>query len=270
MLRKRRKVLLSGQRIMKGLLVTPNRTVTVDTHHHAHLDQTKSAEGPGLDQGLDQEGLEQVHLIPDQRDPEVTEDHARKGLTIMSLTGDHTGVLHVEKEDVLVLALTELGTVLTLRMTTGRRGQGQVILADRLLIQAYIKSQNHLPIQNLRKPPNLQIPPTPQSWIKEHNHQSLKGLQSDYQTLIPSASALLTWTPITVNLALITSQRPIANPPLPVHTPTLRQTKNAQKAVLVTLRPIIKGNHRPLTKALALRRTIKTLKRNPVGRTQSR
>lgn len=136
---------------MNGLLVTPNQTVILDTHHRAHLDLTKIAEGPGLDHGLDQEGLEQVHLTPKQRDPEATEDHALKGHTIMILTGDHTGVLHVETEDVLVLALTELGTVLTLKMTIGRRGQGQVTPVDHPRTQTLIKSRNPLPTQNLRK-----------------------------------------------------------------------------------------------------------------------
>lgn len=139
MWRKRKKVPLSAQRITKGLLVTPSQIVILDTHLHAHLDQTKIAGGPGLDHGQDREGLEQVHLSPDQRDPEVTEDHALKGHTIMILNGDHTGVLHAEREGVLVLALTELEIVLTRRMTTGRRGQGQVTQADRLLIQTHIK-----------------------------------------------------------------------------------------------------------------------------------
>ena len=109
---------------MKGLLVTPKQTAILDTRRHAQLDQTKIAEGPGLGRGLDQEGLEQVHLTPDQRGPEVTEDLALKDHIIMTLTGDHTGVLHAERGDALVLALTELGTVLTPRMTIGRQGQG--------------------------------------------------------------------------------------------------------------------------------------------------
>lgn len=138
MWRKRKKVPLSGQRIMKGLLVTPNQTVILDTHCRVHLGPTKIAEGPDLDHGLDQEGLEQVHLTPDQRDPEATEDHALKGHTIMILIGDHTGALHAETED--ILALTELGTVLTLKMTIGRQGQGQVTLVDHLPIQTLTKS----------------------------------------------------------------------------------------------------------------------------------
>lgn len=251
---------------MKGLLVTPNQIVILDTQLHAHLDQIKIAEGPGLDHGLDQEGLEQVHLTPDQRDPEVTGDHALSDHTITILIGDHTGALRAEREDVLVLVLTELGTVLTLRMTIGRPGQGQVTPVDRLPMQAHIKIQNHLPTQNLKKPLNLQILLTLQSWIKEHNHQSLKGLQSDYQTLIPSASALLIWTPVIVNLAPITSQRPTANPLLPVSIPILKHMKNAKKAALVTLRQIIRENHKPLTR----RRTVKIPKRKPVDQTQNR
>lgn len=242
----------------------------LDTHLHAHLDQTKIAEGPGLDHGLDQEGHEQVHLTPDQRDPEVTGDHALNDHTITILIGDHTGVLHAEKEDVLVLALTELGIVLTLRMTIGRQGQGQVTPVDRPSMEARTKSQNHLPTQNPRKPLNLQILLIFQSWIEERNRQSLKGLQSDYQTLIPSASALLIWTLVTVNLAPIGSQRPIANPLLPVCIPILKHMKNAKKAAPVTPRQTIRENHKPLIKALAQRRAVKTPKRKPVGQTRNR
>lgn len=165
MWRKRTKVPLSGQRITKGLLVTPNQTAILDTHLHAHLDQKKIAEGPGPDHVLDQGGLEQVHRTPDQRDPEVTEGHALKGHTTMILIGDRTGVLHAEREDVLVLVLTGLGTVLTLRMTIGRQERGQVTPVDHPSIRALIKSQNRLPPQNLRKPLNLQILLTLQSWI---------------------------------------------------------------------------------------------------------
>lgn len=258
MWRKRKKVPLSGQRITKGLLVTPNQTVILDTHPHAHLDQTKIAESLGLDHGLDPEGLEQVHLTPDQKDPEATEDHAPTGHTIMILIGDHTGVLHAERGDVLALALTELATVLTLRMIIGRLGQGPVTPVDCPPIQALIKSQNHLPTQNRREPVNLESPLTLQSWIKELNRQSLKGFQNDYQTLIPSASALLIRTPITENLAAIRDQRPTANPLLPVCTPTLKHMKNGKKAALVTLRQTIRENHRPLTNTLAWRRTVKT------------
>lgn len=155
MWRKRIKLPQSGQKIMKGLLVTPNQTEILDTHHHDPLDQTKIAEGPGLGHGLDHEGLELVLLTPGQKGQEETEDHALKGHTIMILTGDHTGVLPAEREEVLVLALTELGTALTPKMTIGRQGQGQVTQVDRPAIQAHIKSQNHLLTQNRRNPTNL-------------------------------------------------------------------------------------------------------------------
>lgn len=88
--------------------------------------------------------------------------------------------------------------------------------------------------------------------------QSPKGLQSDYQTLIPSASALPIWTPITVNLAPIIRQRATASPLLTVCIPTLKHMKNAKKAAQVTLRQIIRENHRPLTKAPSRRRRVKT------------
>ena len=121
---KKKRILLRDRIITKGLQVTPNRNVSLETRLHAHLDQTRIAEGPGLDHGLGQEGLEQVHLTPGQRDTEVTVDLALKGRTIMILIGDHTGVRHAEREDVLVLARTELVIVLTPRMTIGKQGQG--------------------------------------------------------------------------------------------------------------------------------------------------
>lgn len=155
MQRKGKKVSQSAQRITKGRLVTRNQTVIPDTHLHAHPDQRKIAEGPDLDHGLDQEVLEQVLHTPDQTELEVTEDRALKGPTIMNQTGDRTGVLHAGIEDVLALGLTELGTVPTLKMTTEKQGRGQVTTVGHLTTQARIRSQNHHPTQNLKKPQNL-------------------------------------------------------------------------------------------------------------------
>lgn len=268
MWRTKKEVPLDVQKIMKGPQVTLNQTEILDTHHHAHLDQIKTAEDRGQGHGLDLEGPEPVHLTPGQRDLEGTEDPDLKGHTIMILIADHTGVLHVERGDVPDLALIELGIVQTLRTTTGRLGQGQVTQVDRPCMEAHIKSPNHHTTRNLKKSLNCQILLIPQSWIKKCYHQNLKELQvSDCQIL---TSAHQTRTPVTVNLAPITSQRPAVNPLLPVCTPTLKHTRNAKKAAQVTLRLIIKQNHRPLKKALAQRRNVQTTKREAVGRTQSR
>lgn len=121
---------------MKGLLVIQSQTASPDTYLHARLDLTEITGGPGLDLGQDQEGPEQVRLIPDQRDPEANEDHVLKGHIITTQIGEHTGVLHAATEDVLVPALTEPATVPTQRTTTGRLGRGQVIPVDRPPIQA--------------------------------------------------------------------------------------------------------------------------------------
>ncbi|RVE62610.1 hypothetical protein OJAV_G00158810 [Oryzias javanicus] len=108
---------------MKGLLVTLGQTATLEIHPHGHHDQRKIEEGPGLDPDLDREGRGQVHLTPDQRDTEVTEDLALKGRTITNLIGAHTGVLPAEREDFLVLVKTEHERVLTLTRTIGEREQ---------------------------------------------------------------------------------------------------------------------------------------------------
>lgn len=243
---------------MKGLLVTPNQTVIPDTHPHVLLGRTRIADGPGLDHVLDQEAHERVHLTPDQRDHDATEDPAPKGRTITILIEDLIGVPHAESEGALALAQTELETALTPRMTKGRQGPGQAIPVDCPPIQAHIKSRNHLPTQNRRNYLNRWILLTLRSWIKEHNSQSQKGLRSDFRILIHSASALLIWTPVTVNLAPVTRQRPAANPLLPARIPTLKHTRNGKKRAPVIPRQITRGNSRPLTKAVGRRRTVKT------------
>lgn len=268
MWRKKKEVPQGVQKIMKGPLVTLNQTEILDIHHHAHLGRTKTAEGRGPEHGLDLGGPEQAHLTPDQRDLEATEDPDLKGHTIMILIAGHTGVLHAERGDVPDLALIELGTVQTLRTTTGRQGQGQVTRVDRPCMEAHIKSPNHLTTQNLTKSLSCQILLIPPSWIKKCNHQNLKEPQASGCQILTSAHQIR--TPVTVNLAPIIGQRPAVNPLLPVCIPTLKHMRNAKKAAQVTLRLIIKQNHRPLKNPPAQRKNVQTTKRKAVGQTQSR
>lgn len=235
---------------MKGHLVILNQTATLNTLIHALLDRTKIAEGPGQGHARGRGDPEPVRLTPERTDRGATVDRALKDPTITILTADPTEVLHAETEDVPVLGLTEPATVPTLRMTTGRRGRGRVILAGLQPIPAYIKILNHL-TQSLRKLANLQILLICQSLIKEPNPQSLIGHQNDCQTQIPSASALPIWTPVTVNIAPITSQKPTGHPLL-AHV--LRHMKNTKKAAPAILTQSIKENLISLTEGWAQKR----------------
>lgn len=255
MWRTRIKVPRSARRITKGRLVIPNRTVTLNTLIHARLDRTKIAEGPGQGRARarDRGDLEPVHLTRDRTDREATVGPAPIDPTTTTLTADHTEVLLAETEDAPALGPTETVTVPTLRMITGRRGRGRVIPAGLQPIQAYIKILNHFPTQSLRKAANLQILLTCQSLIKEPNPQSLTGLQNDRQIQIPSASASLIWTPVTVNLAPITSQK-ATNHPLRARALALRCMKDTKKAAPAILTQSREGKRISQTEGRAQRR----------------
>lgn len=141
-LKKKTKVPLSTQTLMKDLQVTQNLNGILGTPHHGHPGQI--AEGHARDRDRDHEDLELVHLTPDWTDLGETEVPVLKNHIIMSLTEGHTDPLHAEREGALVHTLIEIGRVQIPRMTAEKQDQEEMNQASLQLTQVHTKSLDHL------------------------------------------------------------------------------------------------------------------------------